>query len=107
VIIGLAFLIGLVSFSEYAHSQQDLEDQCQIEVIDSQCSRVSQQECQRILEQCRDYFEERGAALESSIRTVQQRERSFQSEIQNLSSRIQSLETQVQRSNILIRDLSF
>lgn len=107
LVFALTFSVSFAAGVFSAHAQEDMERQCRIEVIDQQCARVSQQECQRILEQCRDFFEERSAELEGTIRTVQQRERSFQSEIQNLTTRIRSLEAQIQRSDVVIRDLSF
>jgi len=86
--------------------EEDLEERCQLEQIDLQCNIVSQEECQKLLEECKAYYEEKSSQLELDINRTKEQENNYQNQVYILNNRIRSLENQIYQSNLIVKDLN-
>ncbi|XOA43179.1 MAG: lytic murein transglycosylase [Candidatus Nealsonbacteria bacterium] len=84
---------------------EDLEDFCQVENLDKQCQIYPQFECQRLLEKCIDYCEQKSAQIEGDITEAQKKERNYNNQVYILNRKIQKLKNQIYQSNLIIKDL--
>ncbi len=99
----LVFVLALPNLGILA--VEDLEDLCQLDNLDEKCQIVPQFECQRLLEKCRDYYEQKSTQLEKDITDTQKKERSYANQVYILNRTIQKLRNQVYQSNLIIKDL--
>ena len=99
----LVLFFSLPNFKSYA--EENLENICVLEKIDEQCDNVSQQECQKLLEKCEAYYEEKTLQIEGDIANVKQKEKNYENQIYLLRSKINQLNSQVYQSNLIIKDL--
>ena len=60
---------------------------------------------QKILEQCRQYYEEQSAEIEKDISKTAQEKKTLQNEIYFLKNKINKLNNEIYQSNLMIKDL--
>jgi len=101
--IVLVFVFILPIFESWA--QDDLAGVCELKNIDNQCQLQPQFECQRLLEMCKDYYEEKSTELQQDINQAQKEERSYTNQIYILNSKISKLKNQIYQSNLIVKDL--
>lgn len=99
------FIFAFVLASLESLAEEDLSGICELENIDEQCQIQPQFECQRLLELCKDYYEQRAADLEQDISEVKQQESSYTNQIYILNSKIRQLKNKIYQSNLIVKDL--
>lgn len=77
------------------------------EKIDSECDRMGKEECQKALEKCEKYFQEKSEEYQSEISTLKNKKQSLEKEISTLNSQISNLKYKINKNNIIIKDLGF
>ncbi len=97
VFLGPAFLIS---------AQENLEESCRLENIESRCDSLEPEECREILEKCEEYYQRESLRIEQDISKTEQEKQSLQDKIYTLSRRIKNLDYQIYQSNLAIDDLS-
>ena len=100
-------LIAVLIFPNFKSFAEDenLEEICQLEKIDKECESISREECQSLLEKCKNYYEEKSIQLEKDITKTKQKEKTYENQIYILRSKINQLKSQIDQSNLIIKDL--
>ena len=84
---------------------EDLENLCELNNIDQQCQIYPPLECQRLLEKCKDYYEQKELELEQDINKTKKEESNYSNQVYILNSTIRKLKNQIYQSNLIIKDL--
>jgi len=105
----LLCLICLGGFfvSKNALAQENLEQICDIDKVDSQCQQLGPQQCQDFLKKCLDYFEKQGEEYGKKITTSKEQQKTLKTEIDKLNNKISKLKAEIKHNNLLIKDLGF
>lgn len=108
------FLLTLIlffslSFFNFGFSAQKSDTQvCQsLQGIEKQCEQLSREDCQALLERCRDYYEKKADEYKTAIGQTEQKEKSFQNQVYIYKSKISQLNNLIYKNNLMIKDLSF
>ena len=101
IILGLAFLLPSLSFAE------NLEESCNLNVIENKCEDLSASECRSLLEKCEGYYQEQSDAIQEDINKTGQEKKTLENKIYSLSKKIKNLNYNISQSNLIIKDLGF
>jgi peptidoglycan hydrolase CwlO-like protein len=100
LVIFLLVLPQIVSFAE-----EDLASLCDLDQISELEKTLSKEEYRKILDQCRQYYEEISAQIEEDINKTAQEKETLQNKIYILRNKIKNLDYQIYQSNLMIKDL--
>ena len=100
------FTFASVSLS-FSFSKNTKELCSSLEEIEKQCEKLSRQDCQDLLEKCKDYYEEQAKAFKSKIAKTELQERTFQNQISIYENKIWQLNSLIQKNSLMIKDLNF
>jgi len=105
-ILLLVIALGLSTTSFLVFAQENLEQECQIEIIERNCQVQSKDQCRQILEKCAKYYQEESDRVSVDINKTASEKKTLQNKISGLAKQIKSLEYQISQSNLIIKDLS-
>jgi len=104
VLAGLLIFFGK-NFVFAEEESENLEIVCALEEIDESCNFISHEECQALLEKCKDYYEQESAAIEEDITETKTKERSYSNQVYLLNRKISQLNNEIYESNLIIKDI--
>lgn len=103
IFLSLFLAFGLVFFG-FSFSASD--NKCQsLDEIEKECEELSRQDCQALLERCRDYYEQKAQEYKSAVSQREQKERTFQNQISLYESKISRLNNLIYKNTLMIKDL--
>ncbi|MDP2910363.1 MAG: lytic murein transglycosylase [bacterium] len=86
---------------------QDLNDLCQLDRIEQECSNLEPTECRKLLEGCEAYYQEQSNKIEEDLTKTGEEKKTLENKIYSLKKKIQNLDYQINQSNLIIKDLKF
>ena len=86
---------------------QDLNDLCQLDRIEQECSNLEPTECRKLLEGCEAYYQEQSNKIEEDLTKTGEEKKTLENKIYSLKKKIQNLNYQINQSNLIIKDLKF
>ncbi|MCD6550171.1 lytic murein transglycosylase [bacterium] len=108
LLVLFGFLVLILLYSKVSvFANEDMDEFCEMERIESECDKLSPNECRKILEKCDKYFQEKSAELEKDIAHTKEEKRTLQNQISLLQNKIKKLNYQIYQNNLMIKDLSF
>ncbi len=78
-----------------------------INLIDRECSRMSEEECREMLEKCGEHLDRIRARYERDLTITEAEKESLQYQIRTLENRIGNLEAEIERNRVIARNLGF
>lgn len=75
------------------------------EKIDASCQSLSRDDCQKVLENCEKYLEEKAGQIDADITKTQKDKKTLQNQISLLKKKIEKLDLQIYQSNLVIKDI--
>lgn len=91
----------------FINADYDLDKVCGEEGWKQECSLVSEDECQSLLNQCQAYFNEKMQEVESDITKTAAEKQTLKKEIDALTKKLKDLDYQIYQSNLSIKSLGF
>lgn len=73
--------------------------------IDQRCDAVSKDQCQAMLKECQDYFEEKSAQIAADISKTESEKKTLQNEISVLNNRIKKINSEIYQGNVMIKNI--
>lgn len=86
---------------------QNLEEKCLLENIDQECQKLTQAQCQKLLNECLKFYQKQEEYYQKEVKKTQKRRKTLQSEIRYLESRIKKLQNEIYHNELIIKDLRF
>lgn len=83
----------------------DLEEICQFDKLEEFEGSLSREEYRKILERCREYYEQISSQIEKDIEKTEKEKKTLQNKIYILKNKIKNLNYQIYQSNLMIKDL--
>ena len=99
------FILFLVLFLPSFVLAEDLEQVCEIEKIEAECDKLSQDECRLLLEKCEKYYREQSEAIGEDLNKTGQEKKTLENKIYTLNKKIKNLSYQINQSNLIVKDL--
>ncbi len=106
---GLIIILALLaSFFVFAR-EPVTEETCQalLEDAEKECANLSEEECQQLLNDCLDFYQEQSDEYKEQVEQSQQEQRTLQGRINAINNQIQQYNNEIYRSNLTIKDLNF
>jgi membrane-bound lytic murein transglycosylase B len=87
--------------------EDDMEETCQalIEDTEAACKEISREECQMLLNECLEFYQERSDYYEGKVAQSQQEKNTLQNQIYILRNKVNRLNNEIYQSNLMITDL--
>ncbi len=76
------------------------------ENMDARCEEMGKKECQKSLEICEKYYQEKSDIYQKEINQIHTKQKNLQNEIWSLNQRIENLNSQIYRNNLVMKDLN-
>jgi membrane-bound lytic murein transglycosylase B len=108
---GGILLLSAKSFLDlgvFVFAEEDLSQKCQkyLTAGNDVCKGISQDKCQKELNECLDYYEEQSQFYEGKVSEKQTEGKTLQNQIYVLRNKIKGLDNEIYKSNLMIKDLS-
>ena len=98
--------ILLVSFFfTFFIEAQNLEEKCDLENVDRECEKLSPSDCQALLKECLNFYQEKGEHYQEEVKKTQKQRKTLQSEIRYLENKIKKLQNEIYHNELIIKDL--
>lgn len=91
----------------FASADYDLEIICGAEGWKQECNNISESECQSLLNQCQQYFNEKMQVIESDITKTATEKQTLKKEVDALTKKLKDLDYQIYQSNLSVKSLGF
>jgi len=109
-IVFLFFLLTVLivpCFFALGETGYDLDKLCETGEWESECDKISEEECQNLCNQCLEYLNQKGAKVQQEISETGQKKQTLQNQVATLNKKIKDLDYQIYQSNISIKSLGF
>jgi peptidoglycan hydrolase CwlO-like protein len=100
----IILLLTGISFA-FLIKAEDLEKKCALKNVDKECEKISPSQCQALLNECLNYYQEQAKHYEKEVEETQKKRKSLQSEIRYLESKIKKLKNEIYHNELVIKDL--
>ena len=102
-----AFLLFFVFVPLNIYSAPDLGSTCsQISSSENSCQNLSSAECQAILQECANYYDNQSAEIAKDLTKTKQQKNTLQNQVSFLKKKITSLEYQINQGTLMVKDLN-
>ena len=101
-------LLASFLFFDFVSAEQDLGQTCRPlseASTDDVCGEMSDKECQALLNECLDFYQERSDYYGDKVAETQQEKNTLQNQIYILRSKINRLNNEIYQSNLMITDI--
>ena len=86
---------------------EDLAVTCQqLSESDTACQNLSSAQCQTLLQQCANYYDQQSAQIAQDITKTTQQKNTLQNQISALKKKITGLEYQINQGTLMVKDLN-
>ncbi|HRR95058.1 MAG TPA: lytic murein transglycosylase [Candidatus Paceibacterota bacterium] len=103
----LSLLIaGIFLPAIFAHAY-DLNTICDSGEWQTECDKLSQEECQNLCNQCLQYFNEQSAKIQNDLNQTGAAKKTLQAQINSINKKIKDLDYQIKQSQLSIKSLGF
>jgi peptidoglycan hydrolase CwlO-like protein len=102
----LCLLIFGLGLAVFVFGAVDLEKKCAFEEIDKECQNLSPLDCQALLKECLNFYQEKAKTYETKISQTKNKEKTLQNKIYLLKNQIKKYQNEIYQSNLIIKDLS-
>ncbi len=109
-IVFLFFLLAVLAaphFFALGETSYDMEKLCETGEWENECDKISEEECQKLCNQCLEYLNQKGAKVQQEISETSQKKQTLQNQVTTLNKKIKDLDYQIYQSNISIKSLGF
>lgn len=104
-ILPIMFLAVFLLLNTTIFAESNLDVQCQDDNLAQSKENLSREDYRALLEQCKEYYEEKRAQIEKDIGKTEQEKKTLANTIYLLGNKIKNLDYQISQSNIMIKDL--
>jgi len=101
LLMSSALIVPSFSFAE------NLEDVCNLNTVEQQCSVSSESACRSLLEKCEKYYSEQSDTIAENIDRTETEKETLENKISSLNKKIKNLNYQIGQSNLIIKDLGY
>ena len=102
----LVCLMALLVWS-FGFAQENLKEICELNRVDQECEKLSQTECQKLLQKCLDYYQKESEKYQGKLEITRQTRRTLQNQIAYLENKINKLNNEIYHNNLLIKHLNY
>lgn len=104
--LGFFILIFFISFLNFGFSAPEEEKICQsLENLEKQCEELSRQDCQALLEKCKEYYERKTETFKNAISEKEKQEKTFENQVFIYENKISQLNSLIQKNSLMIKSL--
>lgn len=100
-----SFVLGCLTISSFVLAEENLDRDCQMEIIEQKCQALDKTQCRQLLEKCEAYYQEQSTRVSADINKTASEKKTLQNKISGLTKQIKSLEYQIAQSSLVIKDL--
>ncbi|MFA5013568.1 MAG: lytic murein transglycosylase [Candidatus Paceibacterota bacterium] len=101
-ITGMVFPVIFSSAATY-----NLEQVCESDQWETECDKLSKEECQNLCNQCLSYFQKKSDQMQTEIDQTGQKKKTLQNEVATLTKKVKDLDYQIYQSQLSIKSLNF
>ncbi|MDD5639684.1 MAG: hypothetical protein PHR47_02675 [Candidatus Pacebacteria bacterium] len=99
------FLFAIFLFSPISQTlaAYDMVDMCDSGKWETECTKISKEECEKLCNDCLSYLNEKGKKVQAEINDTGSKKKTLQNQVNSLSKKIKNLENQISQSKIAIK----
>ncbi|MFA6337050.1 MAG: lytic murein transglycosylase [Candidatus Paceibacterota bacterium] len=102
------FLLLPAVFVSAQRTSLNLDNVCNNDsLLETECDILGKEECQKLLEDCQDYFEGKKAQVEKEVAQTAQEKKTLTNQVYSLDKKIKDLSYQISQSSLAIKNLNF
>lgn len=105
--LALSLLIAGIVFPAILIHAYDLNTICESGDWQTECNKLSKEECQTLCNQCLQYFNEQSAKIQEDINQTGAAKKTLQNQINSINKKIKDLDYQIKQSQLSIKSLGF
>jgi peptidoglycan hydrolase CwlO-like protein len=105
--LALSLITAGIIFPVVLVQAYDLNTLCESGDWQTECDKLSEQECQILCNQCLEYFNQQSTKVQQEITQTSQAKKTLQTQISSLNKKIKDLDYQISQSKLSIKSLGF
>jgi peptidoglycan hydrolase CwlO-like protein len=105
--LALALITAGIIFPVVLVQAYDLNTLCESGDWQTECDKLSEQECQILCNQCLTYFNQQSAKVQQELSQTGAAKKTLQTQISSLNKKIKDLDYQISQSKLSIKSLGF